>query len=352
MIKTLNNKYLKIYNSIIKNAKRRTLDITIYIEIHHITPRSLGGNNLKNNLVKLTAREHYIVHQLLPKFTKGKDKSKMIYAFELMNKTKSNKKRYINSKTYERNKILFNENRKESQSEEFKIRKNTTEYKNWLKEEQNKKLDRRLKNLGIKKKEDLFKIAKTCDTMQDFHKQFPNCSYRYICKSLNVLFGNASFNKIFNKERTLSIEAKEKMRNKAIGRKHSEATKKKIGLGGIGRFYSEETRKKMSDSLKGKVSSMKGRKHSKETILKMKNRDSSINERIGLKNKEINEIKRLEKLGIKSKEQFIKLGKKCKTLDEFRNSLNCEWSYVEKCLKHWFNSSSFYKAFEKEKPLK
>ena len=134
-----------------------------------------------------------------------------------------------------------------------------------------------------------------------------------------------------------------------IGIKRSEEVKAKLSLNHKSKRYgiSKETCEKISKANKGKVSSMKGKKHSKETILKMKNRDSNINERIGLKNKEYNEIKRLERLGIKSKEQFIKLGKKCKTLDEFRNSLNCEWSYIEKCLKHWFNSSSFYKAFEK-----
>lgn len=202
MIKTLKNKYLKIYNSIIENAKTRNSDKITYVEVHHIIPRSLGGSNLKKNLVKLTAREHYIVHWLLTKFCLKKDKHKMIFAFEMMNTTnKTNKKRYVNSKTYERWRILFSENRRESSLLDLKAKK--------------EKLDRRLNNLGIKKKEDLFKIAKSCETLQDFNKQFPNCSYRYVCKSLNVLFGSASFSKIFNKERTFSKETKEKMRNKA-----------------------------------------------------------------------------------------------------------------------------------------
>ncbi len=105
------NKYLKLYNLIIENAKNRILNKNIYFESHHIIPKSLKGTNDLSNLVKLTAREHYIVHQLLPKFTKGKDKSKMIWAFKCLNEMPNNgiKQRYINSKTYERYRIIFSE---------------------------------------------------------------------------------------------------------------------------------------------------------------------------------------------------------------------------------------------------
>lgn len=52
-----------------------------YYERHHIKPRSLGGDDSEENLVLLTAREHFLAHYLLCKFTKGKDKKKMIWAF-------------------------------------------------------------------------------------------------------------------------------------------------------------------------------------------------------------------------------------------------------------------------------
>ena len=38
-----------------------------YYEKHHIVPRSMGGSNKKSNLVDLTAREHYVCHRLLTK---------------------------------------------------------------------------------------------------------------------------------------------------------------------------------------------------------------------------------------------------------------------------------------------
>lgn len=63
------NKYKKWYDQIINRAKLRTLDS--YTERHHIIPRCLGGTNDPRNLVRLTAREHFICHWLLPKFVVG-----------------------------------------------------------------------------------------------------------------------------------------------------------------------------------------------------------------------------------------------------------------------------------------
>lgn len=59
--------YLKIYNSIIENAKsqNRIKHSGVYYENHHILPKSLGGKNNKENLILLTAKEHYLCHRLL-----------------------------------------------------------------------------------------------------------------------------------------------------------------------------------------------------------------------------------------------------------------------------------------------
>jgi hypothetical protein len=97
----LENKYSKIYHRIISRAKDRTL--VEYCESHHIVPKSLGGSNKKENLVNLTAREHFICHLLLTKMYIGKDKDKMIHAAWAMT-TLANQyqKRYkINSKVYQ-----------------------------------------------------------------------------------------------------------------------------------------------------------------------------------------------------------------------------------------------------------
>lgn len=55
--------YKKIYDQIIERAKNRSL--IGYKEKHHIVPRCMGGFNNKDNIVELTAREHFICHWLL-----------------------------------------------------------------------------------------------------------------------------------------------------------------------------------------------------------------------------------------------------------------------------------------------
>ena len=57
--------YKKIHDSLIERAKNRV--IKEYTEKHHIVPRCMGGNNEKDNMVRLTPEEHFLVHQLLVK---------------------------------------------------------------------------------------------------------------------------------------------------------------------------------------------------------------------------------------------------------------------------------------------
>jgi len=86
------NKYSRIYYNIVERAKSRS--ISGYTESHHILPKSLGGNNSPENLVDLTAREHYICHLLLTKFTEGTAYQKMSYALHRITNKKEN---YIKS---------------------------------------------------------------------------------------------------------------------------------------------------------------------------------------------------------------------------------------------------------------
>jgi len=97
----INNKYTKFYYNIIEHAKSRTTFVG-YSEKHHILPKSMGGNNDTNNLVKLTAREHFICHWLLTKMVTGSDRNKMLYALNGMrrNKTGNRYETKITSKVY------------------------------------------------------------------------------------------------------------------------------------------------------------------------------------------------------------------------------------------------------------
>ena len=49
--------YKKIHDKIIERAKNRKLEG--YVEKHHIIPKCMNGTNEPNNLVDLTAREHF-----------------------------------------------------------------------------------------------------------------------------------------------------------------------------------------------------------------------------------------------------------------------------------------------------
>lgn len=75
----LKNKYYNWYINVINNAATQTRPRQGH-ELHHILPKCMGGDNAKTNLVRLTPREHYICHLLLPKFTIGIDREKLQFA--------------------------------------------------------------------------------------------------------------------------------------------------------------------------------------------------------------------------------------------------------------------------------
>jgi len=59
--------YIYLYLELMELGKQREADKSKdqYYEIHHILPKSKGGDNSKENLVRLTVREHVLSHILL-----------------------------------------------------------------------------------------------------------------------------------------------------------------------------------------------------------------------------------------------------------------------------------------------
>jgi 3'-phosphoadenosine 5'-phosphosulfate sulfotransferase (PAPS reductase)/FAD synthetase len=111
----IENKYSKLYYKITSNAKQRITEG--YTELHHIIPQSMGGSNDKENLVDLTAREHFICHWLLIKMTEGKDRSKMLYALNGMKAENRYQQRYhtkITARVYEKYRIEHAHNHSET----------------------------------------------------------------------------------------------------------------------------------------------------------------------------------------------------------------------------------------------
>lgn len=86
------NKYTKWYLAILNNP-----DQSDYTEKHHWYPDCLGGTET----IALSARQHYVVHWLLPKMANSKNVYfRMRAAFSRMHQKGRSKKRYINSRAF------------------------------------------------------------------------------------------------------------------------------------------------------------------------------------------------------------------------------------------------------------
>jgi len=101
------SKYTNTYYRIVNAAKNR---VTVgYTENHHILPESMGGSLDPANMVRLTAREHFICHWLLIKMTEGSAYHSMLHALNGMKRMNKGQERYstkITSRVYARIKPL------------------------------------------------------------------------------------------------------------------------------------------------------------------------------------------------------------------------------------------------------
>ena len=207
------NKYKQWYANITERAKNRILET--YTESHHIVPRSLGGGDGPNNLVNLTAREHFVCHWLLVKMTTGQEHHKMLNALRMMRAEKQGQHRYntkITARVYESIKQEY----AKLQSETLKGKGNGFYGKKHTPEAREKI---RQKNLGNKltPEQHARLVANTTG------KRKPPLSDEHKAK-LSILRegeGNGMWGK------THSEETKAKQRAKAVGRKQSAETVQK-----------------------------------------------------------------------------------------------------------------------------
>lgn len=94
------NKYFNWYCSIITNRIDTPPNVD-YTETHHILPKCMGGTEQQKNLVVVTAREHFILHALLPKFVIGRDKLATLTSHIAMSMNSTTHNRSSKSKIYE-----------------------------------------------------------------------------------------------------------------------------------------------------------------------------------------------------------------------------------------------------------
>jgi len=230
-------KYEKWYESITQNAKNRILDSDIYTEMHHVIPRSLGGDDNADNLVKLTAREHFICHWLLTKFKTGEDRHKMLNALRMMRAEKHGQERYttkITSRVYES-----------------------------IKEEYSK-----LQSIKLKGKGNGFYGKKHTDDAKERIRQ----------KNLGSTLTQEQREKISKKQTgkkraPFSKEWKDKMSQASKGKNNSrygvvvtDETRKKIGDKIRGRKQTDEEKKRRGDAIRGSVRDKKQCPHCNQEV--------------------------------------------------------------------------------------
>lgn len=208
--------YQRIYDQIIE--KYQTLDLKkggkVYLESHHIIPKSMGGTNKKENLVNLPAREHYICHWLLVKiFKETNDGHKMIRALSIMSTTRLDKRYTSHTFKYAR----------EAWS---KINRGKTHPSYGKKYSKERRAAISRAQLGRKHTEESKKKMS-----------------------------------IIRRGTTHTIETREKMVNNFKGRKHTPEAKRKMSEANLGRKHTEETKKKISKGNKGKVRTSEARKN-------------------------------------------------------------------------------------------
>lgn len=119
------NRYIKFINSLMQT----NLD---YTEVHHVCPKSLNGTNDVNNLISITARQHFIAHWLLWKAYKTDALTRAFWAM-CHQKNKFQLQRYtkINSRTYqvlkkERSILIQNSNKNRWLNKEWASRMKET----------------------------------------------------------------------------------------------------------------------------------------------------------------------------------------------------------------------------------
>lgn len=197
--------YKKVYDGIIGNAnfQNRIKYVGEYYERHHIIPKCMGGKDNKDNIVLLTAKEHFICHKLLVEiYPKNKN---LIYALNNMMFRKNQYRNYrISSGEYERFKILF------------------------AKEVSNRLLGH------VVSEETREKISKANKgkIRSEQAKQNMRNSIKDVSGEKNPMWGRIGEN------------------NPNYGRKQSESCKVKCSEANKGKILSDETKKKISDSHK------------------------------------------------------------------------------------------------------
>ena len=248
-----NMDYKKVYNQLIEYAKQNPP--TKYKEQHHIVPKAEGGSDDKSNLVRLSARQHYIAHLLLAKIY---DDVKMHRAVLMMQSiSKCHKRNFkFNSRLYEA--IRKEYSKKISGENHWNYGKPAWNKGITLSDEHKEKIRKALtgRHLQESTKEKLRSKTHTnewktkmSEKMSGKNNQFYNHTHSE--KTRKKISKNISGENHPNFGKHLSKETCERISKANIGKRRSQEQKKRISEATKAAF-TEEVRAKMSASLKGR----------------------------------------------------------------------------------------------------
>jgi hypothetical protein len=177
----------------------------------------MGGSNDEQNLVNLTAREHFIAHQLLVKMYP--DNHKLIHAAHMMSNLQKCKKAG-NSRKYEELRRLHADavsvrHKGKTLSEEHKAKVSAARKGKKLTEKHKAKIG--LAGLGKKRSEET--KAKMSAAMKGIPKTKEQISKMVATRAKKPVRLRSEDNGMFGKKH--SEESREKIRSKMLGRKYS-----------------------------------------------------------------------------------------------------------------------------------
>jgi len=147
--------YQRIHNEIIENARKlnRKKKQGIYYENHHIIARCMGGDDSKENLVLLTAREHFLCHKFLHRIYPN-NKS-IFFAYSCMTMGLHGRRIIISAREFEYIKEMKSKlNSKDSISENCRRRHKELMTGRKHTEEHKQKISDTMSSLGIIRSDD------------------------------------------------------------------------------------------------------------------------------------------------------------------------------------------------------
>lgn len=229
--------YQKIYDDICKRGQERVLPEEIYVEKHHIIPRCMDGDNSKENLTILTAREHFICHLILARKLFPNHKGMWNALRKMLYYKRSYQDRYVPSgRIYESIRLEVNEKSKGS-GNPFYGKSHTDATKQKIKDTR-----KRNSELGLYSNSTVGKHERTPEYREKISK--------------------------LNKGKKRSDDVKKQMSesrkgesNHFYGKTHSEDAKKKIRAARKKQTFSEESKQKKIAALSRSPTRQSGEKN-------------------------------------------------------------------------------------------